>query len=328
MYPQCIPWVSAPLPPVSGASLHFTNSVDDFINYEVLEGNKSVKTANSSAQMIGKGTIIIVLSTGEAVRIYLVYHVPDLNCKLLSLGTFLQSGLKCVGTSRSIWIVQGPHPFMTFLPRSETDSIFVVKSIAAKDTDIHMALNTIYGIDYETMHRRLAHPSKEVLLKARKHLKDFPEIEFPTEEHLCPGCAQGKMTNHPFPPSTRRASRPFELIHSNLKLFPINSYHKYRYTIVFFDDYTSSTWTVNLHTKDAALNATSQFLALVENKFESKVTQWMSDAGGEYKSKAFETMLKDRGIEILQSIPYAHQQNGRAEWVICTLMEKAESMCL
>jgi len=54
----------------------------------------------------------------------------------------------------------------------------------------------------------------------------------------------------------------------------------------------------------------------------------MSDAGGEYKSKAFETMLKDRGIEILQSIPYAHQQNGRAEWVICTLMEKAESMCL
>ena len=60
----------------SGASLHFTNSVDNFIDYEVLEGNKSVKTANSSAQMIGKGTIIIVLSTGETVRIYPVYHVP------------------------------------------------------------------------------------------------------------------------------------------------------------------------------------------------------------------------------------------------------------
>jgi len=73
------------------------------------------------------------------------------------------------------------------------------------------------------------------------------------------------MTNRPFPPSTRRASRPFELIHSYLKSFPIDSYHKYRYTIVFFDDYTSSTWTVNLRTKDAALTATSQFLALVEN---------------------------------------------------------------
>ena len=58
---------------------------------------------------------------------------------------------------------------MTFLPRNELDSIFVVKSIAAKDKDIHMAHNTIYGIDYETMHRRLAHPSKEVLLKPRKN---------------------------------------------------------------------------------------------------------------------------------------------------------------
>jgi len=37
-------------------------------------------------------------------------------------------------------------------------------------------------------------------------------------------------------------------------------------------------------------------------------------------------MLKDRGIEILQSIPYAHQQNGRAERFIHTLMEKAKAM--
>jgi hypothetical protein len=54
----------------------------------------------------------------------------------------------------------------------------------------------------------------------------------------------------------------------------------------------------------------------------------MSDAGGEYKSKAFEKMLKDRGIEILQSIPYAHQQNGRAERIIRTISEKAETMRL
>ena len=71
---------------------------------------------------------------------------------------------------------------------------------------------------------------------------------------------------------------------------------------------------------------TSQFLALVEVQHGSKVQQWMSDAGGEYKSAAFDKMLKDKGIEILQSILYAHQQNGRAECIICILMEKAESM--
>ena len=68
-----------------------------------------------------------------------------------------------------------------------------------------------------------------------------------------------------------------------------------------------------MHTKDAAITATAQFLALVETHFGSKVRQWMSDAGGEYKSVVFTKMLKDRGVEILQSIPYVHQRNGRAE---------------
>ena len=80
--------------------------------------------------------------------------------------------------------------------------------------------------------------------------------------------------------------------------------------------FRSVAWTVNLRTKDAALTATFQFIELVKNKFNSTIIQWMSDAGGEYKSKAFEKMLKDRGIKILQSIPYAHQQNGRAERII------------
>ena len=56
---------------------------------------------------------------------------------------------------------------------------------------------------------------------------------------------------------------------------------------------------VKLHTKDGMLITTSQFLVLVETKHNAKVVQWMTDAGGEYKSKAFDKMLKDRGIEIL-----------------------------
>ena len=53
----------------------------------------------------------------------------------------------------------------------------------------------------------------------------------------------------------------------------------------------------------------------------------MSDAGGEYKSKAFLDMLGNEGIKVSQSIPYIHQQNGRAERLIRTLTEKAETMC-
>ena len=120
-----------------------------------------------------------------------------------------------------------------------------------QDKDLHGALNAVYALDYGVLHRRLAHPSKDVLQKARKHLKDFPEVEISTEELICPGCAQRKMVNRPFPVNTKRASWPFELVHSDLKLFPIESYHRFKYVIVFFDDYTSNAWTVKLHTLGA-----------------------------------------------------------------------------
>jgi hypothetical protein len=147
-----------------------------------MEGKMFVKTANSSARIKGKGTIIMLLSTGEAIRISPVYYIPELNCQLLSMGTFLQDGFISVGTKNSIRIVKGNKPFLTFTPKGGNGSVYVLKSLIPNGDKMHDVVNTIYGIDYEIMHRRLAHPSKEVLLRGRKHLKDFPEIEFPKEE--------------------------------------------------------------------------------------------------------------------------------------------------
>jgi len=65
---------------------------------------------------------------------------------------------------------------------------------------------------------------------------------------------------------------------------------------------------------------------MVKNQFNTNIVEWMSDAGGEYKSKAFLDMLGNEGIKVSQSIPYIHQQTGRAERLIRTLTEKAETM--
>ena len=49
---------------------------------------------------------------------------------------------------------------------------------------------------------------------------------------------------------------------------------------------------------------------------------------GEYTSKVFTTPMKEKGIEVLQSIPHAHQQNSHTEKLIRMLREKAETMRL
>ena len=270
-------------------------------------------------------TSVILRVNGNAIRIGPVWHVSELTSRLISMGQLLNDGLHSRGSSREIVIhTKTNERFLTFYPREIGDNIYTIyTSFSEEESHPH----TIYKMDFETIHRRLAHPSNEVLQKAGKYTKDFPDIEI-QESHVCPGCAQGKMTNKSFPTSEKRAAEPFEFIHSDLKSFLIESYRKYKYSVVFLDDYTSHAWTINLHTKDAALPATKQFIAMVETQYQARVQKWKSDAGGEYTSKAFTELLKDRGIEILQSVPHAHQQNGHAERVIRTLMEKAESMRL
>ena len=201
----------------------------------------------------------------------------------------------------------------------------MIKSLLGSEEDY--SLSTIYSVDFETMHRRLAHPSGEVLQKAGKYVKDFPNIKIPSE-HFCPSCAQGKMMQKPFPTSETRATELFELIHLDLKMQPVESYRKYRYTITFLDNFTSHAWTINLRTKDAALPATRHFLAMVETQYKASVQAWMSNAGGKYTSTAFTTMMKEKGITVLQSVPHAHQQNGCTKRLNRTLSNKAESLRL
>ena len=130
------------------------------------------------------------------------------------------------------------------------------------------------------------------------------------------------------PPSKTRASAPFEHIHSDLKSFPVVSYHKYKYFVSFFDDYTSYAWVVLLWDKASAITALKQFMAMVKNQYSTNIKEWMSDAGGEYKSDTFLKTLKDAGIKILQSAPHTPQQNGRAERFMRTIMDKAQAMRL
>ena len=85
-------------------------------------------------------------------------------------------------------------------------------------------------------------------------------------------------------------------------------------------------WTIPLRTRSATLTATHQFLQMVKTQFQVSVQSWMSDFGGEYKSAAYDDLLKGEGIRIYNSAPHISQQNGCTEQFMHTLMDKAEAM--
>ncbi|KAF8664124.1 hypothetical protein AX16_000814, partial [Volvariella volvacea WC 439] len=71
--------------------------------------------------------------------------------------------------------------------------------------------------------------------------------------------------------STSQASKSFELIHLDLKEFPMKLYHKYKYYMSFVDNYSSYAWVTALKKKSDAIDALKNFLAAAKNQNDAKV---------------------------------------------------------
>ena len=180
--------------------------------------------------------------------------------------------------------------------------------------------------DYDLWHRCLGHPGKQVFEKFESSTRNFPKsIEISKNPPVCEGCVKGKMHSRSFPDNSACATRPFQWIHSDLKEFAVLSYHRHKYYISFIDDNTSHSWITLLKKKSDSLAATKQFLAMVKNKHQLTVGEWMTDNGGEYVDKNYIKLLKDEGIEIQWSVLSQPQMNGRAECFNHTIDEKASS---
>ena len=92
--------------------------------------------------------------------------------------------------------------------------------------------------EYLLCHHWMGHPSNAV-----KHLhsatRNFKGIAVPTDLAPCSGCAAGKMAEKSFAISYSRATKPLELIHSDLCKFPVLSYYRCRYVATFIDDFSA-----------------------------------------------------------------------------------------
>jgi hypothetical protein len=312
----------------SGASQHFINDLSMLYNTSKDE-DFTVMTANGVTHTNEHGSCDLAFELPEDRTLHTytlkdVHYLPSSHHLLiLSLRQLLNDGLRIEGIADDLVILHGNQPLFHFMAGEEQNSLYYLyglRRLGSRHFEAYLS------ISMDLAHKRFAHPSKKVLRKFPSATLGYPPVDGKLSSGPCSGCAQGKMHQRAYPLSSRRASKPFELIHSDLKSFPVESYHRYKYVIVFYDDYSSHAWISCLRQKSSAISATKQFIAMVNTYYESAVCSWMSDAGGEYKSDAFDNMLCNQGIKIFTSTPHTPQQNGRAERFMRTFMDKAESM--
>jgi len=158
------------------------------------------------------------------------------------------------------------------------------------------------------------------------HTQNFPWVQTPKVHPCLPRLAQGKMKSRSFLESQSCAMRLFELVHSDLKSLLVESYHQFKYFIVFIDDKSSHMWMSNLRKKSDASRASRTSRQWHKSSMVPPSKDGESIKGGVYHSNLMDT-LKGLGIVIEQSIPHQHQQNGQAKRAIRTIMEKAQCLC-
>jgi hypothetical protein len=268
----------------SGASKHFTPELSDFADFQPYNGPKLTTTAvKALLQIKGEGTVFLTHTvtnksgTKREVITHFspVYHVPGMSVRLMSLGELLLNGCEVRGDAEALHFYKANlrSPSLSVELHLPRQTIFWLHG-SVTNKRVLLSGNTIDSGDYDLWHRRLGHPSKRVLYEAQRHVKDFPKgILFPEKEPLCRGCAEGKMHLRSFPDSQSRATHSFQRIHSDLKSFAVESYHRYRYLISYLDDFTSNAWVILLRRKEDALKATKDFAALVETQYKTKIQE-------------------------------------------------------
>jgi hypothetical protein len=206
----------------------------------------------------------------------------------MSVGHLLNDGLELKGSSSLLEFSAGTSStkrlLLQFKPHCPGQNIYW---LSARLTSRHaiLAMSSVTTVDYDIMHRGFAHPSKDVLQHASGNTQNFPSnMLFPSNDPVCQGCAEGKMTRSSFPLSPQRSKAPFDKVHMDLKEFSVQSYSQYKFFILFFDDCTSFGWIVLLRRKSEADPAIRQFIAMVKNPFNKVIHEFMIDAGSEFKS--------------------------------------------
>ena len=153
--------------------------------------------------------------------------------------------------------------------------------------------------------KKLSHMSVLSNVRFNKDLCSLP----------CDICPRAKQHRLPFKSSSITSTQPFELVHVDTwGPYHVKTANGHRYFLTLVDDYTRSTWTHLMVTKDEAFHLIKSFVIMAQTQFNGTVKVMRSD-------NALELGLSNEALDFFASTGIIHQtscvqtpqQNGVVE---------------
>ncbi|CAB0034441.1 unnamed protein product [Trichogramma brassicae] len=173
-------------------------------------------------------------------------------------------------------------------------------------------------------HERLGHQDK-------RHVRDVLQkcgitVKYDDTKSFCDGCVLGKSHRKPFNARQERAKSVGEIINSDVNgPMSMNSYHGFKYYVVFKYDFSRYTRIFFMKKKSEVATHLQTFLNEACTAGH-RVKIFRSDGGGEFNCARVHEILNKHGIQLNLTCPYTPEQNGVAEQSNRHVVELARSM--
>ncbi|OBS17106.1 hypothetical protein FPOA_12383 [Fusarium poae] len=280
----------------SGATSHMMCKSENFDKLsnvdESVTGLGGAKTTTK-----GRGTYRLWAKneSGRAITLSNSLLVPDGHVNLVSVSQLSKNGAQVVFNDKKATVTRDNKTVFTATMRY---NMYIVDEEGI-DYDVALSAHTIQDQDLAIWHKRLNHLSEQGIKKLSTMVTGM-----------------------------NKGTRPFESLHADIAgPFPVTGLNGERYWVTFTDDFTQMTWVFPLKQKSEFIDK----LKFLVNHHKSPSRQCKCirlDKGGENVSNEVQLFCQGEGIEIVYTNTEQHQQNGIAERMNRTILEKLTTTLL
>lgn len=305
----------------SGASCHMTPHKDILNNFTPNTQPSITVANNQKLKVIGSGSTSIRVNDND-IQIKEVLVVPELSANLLSVSCMVESGNSVIFEKEGCRVININRDVLLNIKASNgTYKLNVNSPQCNKATS-----------DYDELmrwHRKLGHLSYSHMCKLQKFVGNISLNGDKNAIAKCIPCLQGKQPRESFKHSevTIKTKSVLELVHSDVCGKMNNtSIGGSSYFVTFIDDFSRKVFVYFMKQRSELPAIFKSFKCMVETQTERKIKVFRSDNGTEYESNEMKAIYSKAGIIHQNTCTYTPEQNGVAERMNRTLVERAKCM--
>jgi hypothetical protein len=309
----------------SGASQHMCGDRELFHEFKELSEPVDVVIADGqSLKGVGAGTVMLPSLGVNGLYLMDVLFVPGLSANLWSVSAATARGCEIVFKSNEAQVWRDERVCLSAL--SSDGKVYVLQgrsgcAMVAKAASAELWHRRLGHLGYGNMERL----AKEGMVQGFDVSAD--EIAG-ADKHECDDCVLAKQVRAQYGASrSRKSEKVLELVHMDVcGPLQVPSLGGGKYFATFLDDFSRASAVRVIGAKSQVASVLKEVIAMWEAASGERLKTVRSDRGGEYVNGVLGDYFKAKGVVHQMTAPYTPEQNGSAERLNRTLVERVRAL--